>query len=389
MEFKCPFCQCDMLNAYLLKLHLKLCNKFISQKKTSKQKFQCEYCQYGMLNQYLLNCHMKICPKNKDNLEKCNICDKEFHSSQLLLQHYRKCGKFICFQCDYPFITTKALNSRIQRCHRTQGVAVNKLYKCSICKHICQNRKEVYSHRMSQHGGHDVHEIPPHVEDLNNPELQAEYALNRRHILAGDEDTDLKKVYNFPFNNLHRGFNEIRGHLTQIYNNQENAFRINFSFGMILQNTETGEYRYYIPYFNNKILHFPFTISNRNSIRFLIFKLAKLGIVEQARAMRPSTAWRLAFITNIQYVVFKTEFPLGQVDSFPLFLKKILMSFHFILIELLASPIKIICSFLDVYSIILKINNLVQFCNILINGKDITITLKFQVIPSEISKVSP
>ena len=48
--------------------------------------------------------------------------------------------------------------------------------------------------------------------------------LNRQHILAGVEDTDLKKVYNFPSNNLHRGFNEIRGHLTQIYNDQDNAY---------------------------------------------------------------------------------------------------------------------------------------------------------------------
>ena len=132
-----------------------------------------------MLNQYLLNCHKKICAKNKDNLQKCNICEKELYSSQLLFQHYRKCGKFICFQCDYPFISTKALNSHIQLCHRTQGNAVNKVYKCSICKHICQNRKELYTHRMAQHGGNDVYKIPPYVEDLNNPELQAEYALNR------------------------------------------------------------------------------------------------------------------------------------------------------------------------------------------------------------------
>ena len=185
MKFKCPFCQCDMLNAYLLKIHLKLCNKFISQRKSSKQKFQCEHCQYGMLNQYMLNCHMKICAKNKDNLQKCNICDKEFQSSQLLFQHYRRCGKFMCFQCDYPFISTKALNSHIQHCHRIQGnvgtkvYTVNKVYNCSICKFICQNRKELYTHRMSQHGGNDVYEIPPYVEDLNNPELQAEYALNR------------------------------------------------------------------------------------------------------------------------------------------------------------------------------------------------------------------
>ena len=88
---------------------------------------------------------------------------------------------------------------------------------------------------------------------------------------------------------------------------------------MILQNTETGEYRYYIPYFNNKILHFTFTISNRNSIRFLMFKLARLDIIQEARAVRPSTLWTLAFITNIQYVVFKTQFPLGQADNLPIF----------------------------------------------------------------------
>ena len=128
---------------------------------------------------------------------------------------------------------------------------------------------------MSQHGGNDLYEIPNYVEDLNNPELQAEYTMNRRHILVGDEDSDLKNVYNFPSNTLHRGFNEIRGHLNQIYSDQEHAFRINFSFGMILQSTETSEYRHYIPYFNNKVLHFPFTISNRNSIRFFMFKPAR------------------------------------------------------------------------------------------------------------------
>ena len=133
---------------------------------------------------------------------------------------------------------------------------------------------------MAQHGGNDLYEIPNYVEDLNTPEPQTEYAMNRRHIHVGDEGAELKKVYNFPSNNLHRGFNEIRGHLHQIYNDQEHAFRINFSFGMILQNTETGEYRYYIPYFNNKIFHFPFTISIRNSIRFLMFKIARLDIIE-------------------------------------------------------------------------------------------------------------
>ena len=213
-----------MLNAPLLKIHQNICHKLLSQRKSSKQRFKCKHCECGMPNQFLLNSHMKICSKNKDNLQKCNICDQEFSSSQLLFHHYRKCGKFLCLQCDFPFITVKALNSHIQRCHRSQEAKKNKVYKCAICKLVCQNRKELYSHRMTQHGGNDLYEIPNFVEELNNPELQAEYAMNRRHILTGDEDSDLKKVYNFPSNNLHGGFNEIRGHLDQIYNDQQHAF---------------------------------------------------------------------------------------------------------------------------------------------------------------------
>ena len=138
MDFKCPFCQCNILNAALLKTHKNLCHKFLSQRKTSKQRFKCEHCEYGMLNQFLLNSHKKICSKNRNNLQKCNICDQEFNSSQQLFQHYSKCGKFICLQCDYPFISVKALNSHIQHSHRTQeGNKKARVYKCSICKHIC------------------------------------------------------------------------------------------------------------------------------------------------------------------------------------------------------------------------------------------------------------
>ena len=186
-----------MLNAALLKIHQNLCHKLLSQRKTCKQRFQCEYCKYSTPNQVLLNSHKKTCSKNRDNSQKCDISDQEFNSSQQLFQHHRKCGKFICLQCDYPFISVKALNSHIQRSHRSQEAKKTRVDKCSICIHICQNKKELYTHRMSQHGGNDLYEIPNYVEDLNNPELQAEYAMNRRHILGGDEDSDLK-VYNFP-----------------------------------------------------------------------------------------------------------------------------------------------------------------------------------------------
>ena len=44
------------------------------------------------------------------------------------------------------------------------------------------------------------------------------------------------RVDNFQTNNLHRGYREIRGHINQIYNEQNQTFRVNFAFGMILFN---------------------------------------------------------------------------------------------------------------------------------------------------------
>ena len=131
------------------------------------------------------------------------------------------------------------------------------------------------------------------------------------------------KIYNFESNNLRGGYREIRSHILHIYNRQNNAFRVNLAFGMILFNTETGEYRYFIPHFNSNILDYPFIISNQNGIRFFMHKITGIDIIKKARAIRPSTAWTLAFITNIQFVVFSTDFPLGSASDLPLYLKKI------------------------------------------------------------------
>ena len=97
------------------------------------------------------------------------------------------------------------------------------------------------------------------------------------------------------------GYAEIRRHLNEIYDDQNVTYRINFAFGMILFNNQTGEYSYNIPYVNSRRFTYSFTISNKNSISFLMNKIHRMDIIEQACAVTPSTAWTLAFITNVQY----------------------------------------------------------------------------------------
>ena len=112
-------------------------------------------------------------------------------------------------------------------------------------------------------------------------------------------------MYNFPTNNLTRDYTEIRHHVTEIYREQQYAFRINLAFRMNLHNPETDEYKYYIPYYNSQILQYPFTISNRNGIRFLMHKLAGRDIIQQARAIRPSSSWTLdsSLMYSIMYLL--------------------------------------------------------------------------------------
>ena len=54
---------------------------------------------------------------------------------------------------------------------------------------------------------------------------------------------ELRYVYNFSTNNLSDGYAEIRRHLNEIFDDQNVTYRINFAFGMILFNNQTGEYR--------------------------------------------------------------------------------------------------------------------------------------------------
>ena len=82
-------------------------------------------------------------------------------------------------------------------------------------KKKCENRKELYSHRLNQHGGNDNNQdIPPFICDHPNDELIQVYNTNRKYIFPEDETGELKKIYNFTTNDLHGGYREIRGHLS-------------------------------------------------------------------------------------------------------------------------------------------------------------------------------
>ena len=323
-----------------------------------------------MINRRNLIYHQRICASSavshisRDN---CRICEKEFNTPEELIFHLRTCGKYYCYKCRIPFLTAESLNYHYKKSSNHSQRSTESSYSCSLCKCICTSRKDLYNHRLNQHGGNDnLEEIPPYIMDDNNEHIRDVYITNRNHILAEDKYGELRNIYNFQTNNLSRGYKEIRGHVTQIYNEQNVTFRINLAFGMILFNSQTGEYRYFIPYYNSRILTYPYMISKRANINSLMNKLASIDMIEKARANRPSTSWTLVFITNIQYNVFLTNFPIGRLTTLPDYIKSNRYLKNVIYNKNTSQPYKDNLCFFRCLSIHNKRNNIHQEANLLV-----------------------
>ena len=122
---------------------------------------------------------------------KCEKCGKEFSYHMRFVNHRKTCEgaltvphkkAFTCIKCGSSFKTRKTLNQHAKACatisytcpscakrfQDKRGVAVhlkscknvdkckNKSFKCRRCSEVFQSRRELYNHRVSQHGGADV-----------------------------------------------------------------------------------------------------------------------------------------------------------------------------------------------------------------------------------------
>ena len=150
--------------------------------------YRCCYCGWDMITNSNLQHHQRVCLlSDRRSQEICKICAKKFNTSEEL-RFLRKCGKYQCFNCDIPFLTTVALNSHIHLNHRNENLNNARTYACSLCKRICTSRRELYHHRMNQHGGNDDdddtdnEDNPDYIQNEENENIQEVYVTNRNHI---------------------------------------------------------------------------------------------------------------------------------------------------------------------------------------------------------------
>lgn len=100
--------------------------------------------------------------------------------------------------------------------------------------------------------------------------------------------------------------------LEDIYDRQQHAFRLNLHFGLILINTETGDYRYYIPYTNEALFPRPIYVSRRSDLEKVRKRLQRFNLLDYILRQRSDTKWKPVLVMNVHFDIFHFNYLLGD-----------------------------------------------------------------------------
>ena len=301
------------------------------------------------------NCHEKTCSERHvitdHNGQKyhCSTCHKSFNRLDNRKRHEKTCTYtgHVCPTCNKRYSTADGLRRHLQ-CHGKEPApskqstvtrppqSLNSIttchssvassepstrssFRCRRCTRSFENRHDLYLHGMQEHYqvGGALQPRPwnnanaPWIQEGEDQQLREEYEANTPLILEPHNLGPVRSVYNFPIDN-DITLVQLIGFADNIYNREQRAFHLNIVFGVILQHRETGQYRYFVPYNNNGIFECPFYVSKRADLNRLRLRLRRLEIVEELLRHRPDTKWMPVLMTNVHYIIFNTNYPIGQ-----------------------------------------------------------------------------
>ena len=268
----------------------------------------------------------------------CRQCRKNFGNVKSYQRHRqihfkRKAPRCECHVCHKTHSTRQALAQHIQQEH-TEDVIPSKsqMFTCCDCDESFDAHHKLYAHRM-KHSHATSHRLddpymkmpwekdetvlPPWVaideegNRVTDDLFKHAYMENRDTIQSSHDLGIVRGVYNFPVNDYNGEVVIMRSHIDHILRQETHAFKVNIAFGLILRNIETGEYRYYTPYYNSTILEHPFRINRASDVNELMRELERYTSLDHLMKDRESTKWQKVFISNINYFVYRMGYPIG------------------------------------------------------------------------------
>ena len=115
--------------------------------------------------------------------------------------------------------------------------------------------------------------------------------------------------------------------LRNVFQEQTNAFKINLSYGFVLRNTNTGQYKYYHPSCNccGRYLDEPSLITNSKDFDKFLERIRETDVLQWAINQRPDSAWVCELVTNVTFFVNRIiDHPIGCVGmtDLPMYIKR-------------------------------------------------------------------
>ena len=172
----------------------------------------------------------------------------------------------------------------------------------------------------------DNNDLSPPWEDNDEQEHLADIKRTyeqHKHLILKQRKTKgkVKTSYNFPVPD-HISVDDMMSHLDEIYEDNQNCFKINISIGLLLQHLDSGSIRYFVPYHNETVFTVPIYVRNRRDLERIRNRLAQMDISEYFRRQRPNTKWSVVLVTKIVYEIYNTSYPLGSPKNLPSFITK-------------------------------------------------------------------
>lgn len=277
----------------------------------------------------------------------CGRCTFSATSWRELDNHKRKhASVFTCEKCGGAFSRRTYLSKhssrsclrKIKKDRRALGEGlILTAVTCRSCGAVFRTRRELVHHRLLKHqvGGGVLQASPfssPLWEErgvIVDESLKKIYSTHKTVILAPHRRGKVTSIFNFPLANEF-DTDEFMKHVEEIYQEEHQTFRLNLSFGFILQHVETEEYRYFYAHNCTSILQKPAVISSSSDLEKLRKTLQTLDVIEQLLVNRPNTKYRVTLLTNVVVTISKSNFSLGSPSDLPDFINKskCIMSLH-------------------------------------------------------------
>ena len=185
--------------------------------------------------------------------------------------------------------------------------------RCRQCQENFDNRHSLYRYYMREHVHRGAgHLLPsPYISGqepwIGNPALREIYEINEPLILQRHQEGPVRSNYNLPLTNDFSVY-ELMEHMEEVYEIQQHAFRLNLHFGLILVNTETGEYRYFVPHENEALFPRPINISRRHDLTKLRNRLDRFYVVDYILQQRPNSKWKPVLVTNVKFSLYHLNY---------------------------------------------------------------------------------